>query len=93
MITPHDDALVISAQFGSMELRRILVDNRSSVVILYGHVHNRLDMGGWKVELCDEHPLYAFDNVVVPITGTIDLPIIFGTPPKQTSIMGSMKYM
>lgn len=37
MITPHEDALVISAQVGAMDLRQILVDNRSSVEILYGH--------------------------------------------------------
>ena len=32
---PHNDALVIHAHVGNMEIRRIMVDTRSSVNVMY----------------------------------------------------------
>lgn len=87
MVTPHEDALVIIAQVGTMDLRRILVDNGSSVDVLYGHAYNRLDLRGRKLELCNEPPLCGFGNAHVLIVGTIELPVIFSTSPQQSSIM------
>lgn len=87
MITPHEDAPVISAQVGSMGLRRILVDNEISANILCGHAYNRLDFGGRKLKLCDEHSFYSFGNGPVPIACTIKLLVILGVAPKQASIM------
>lgn len=70
-----------------MDLRRILVDNGSLVDVLYEHAYNRLDLGGRKLELCNEPPLYSFGNAPVPIARTIELLIIFSTTPQQSSIM------
>lgn len=46
MVTAHDNAPVIIAQVGSIDLWHMLVDNESSVDILYGYANNRLDLGG-----------------------------------------------
>ena len=43
---PHDDALVVSLQIGDYNMHRVLVDNGSSVDILYypAFQHMRIDM-------------------------------------------------
>lgn len=38
-VKPHKGALVITAQVGPMDMMRIMIDNRSSVDILYSHAY------------------------------------------------------
>lgn len=59
---PHEGALIIMAQVGPVNMRRIVIDNDSSMDILYNHAYQMIDLGGWKMEIgqqcpdsCDQH--------------------------------------
>lgn len=80
-VEPHEGALVITAQVGPVDMRRIIINNGSSVDILYTHVYQRLDLEGRKMEVRQESPLYGFSNDPVPVVETIKLFITFGTAP------------
>lgn len=82
MIERHQDALVITAKVGVNSVKKILIDNGSSVDILYHHAFSRMEFGDRKLE--NTHtPLYAFTGNEVKIVGTIDLPVLFGSMPCQ----------
>lgn len=69
---------MITAQVGPVDMRRIMVDNGSSVDIIYSHTYQRLDLEGRKMEVGQEAPLY-----LVNVVGTIELPVNIGTTPQQ----------
>ncbi|PKU67130.1 hypothetical protein MA16_Dca012991 [Dendrobium catenatum] len=80
--TPHQDPLVINAGIGDpcFNVKRILVDNGSSVDVLFystflsmGLVRKKLQPAAW--------PLYSFDNRPVWVEGTISLPVTLGEFP------------
>lgn len=83
IIKGHQDALVIKTKVGTNTVKKILVDNGSSVVILYHHAFSRMDLGDRKLENTYS-PLYGFTRNEVKVVGTIDLPVLFGTLPCQT---------
>lgn len=82
-IEPHEGALVITAQVGPVDVRRIMIDNGSSVDILYAHAYQRLDLEGRKMEAGQKSPLYGFSNDLVHAAGTIKLPVVFSTAPQH----------
>lgn len=45
-VEPHKGALVITTQVGSVDMRRMMIGNGSSVDILYSHAYQRLDLEG-----------------------------------------------
>lgn len=56
-----------------------MIDNDSSVDILYNYAYQRMDLEGQKMEIDHESPLYGFNNDLVHVAGIIKLPIIFGS--------------
>jgi len=64
----------------------MMIDNRSSVDILYAHAYHRMHLDERKMEVGQEAPLYGFSNDPVRVAGTIELPVIFGTAPQQVEI-------
>lgn len=63
-------------------MKKILIDNGSSVDILYHHAFSRLDMEDRKLK--NTHTLlYGFIANEVKVVGTIDLPVLFGALPCQ----------
>lgn len=50
MFETHQDALVITAKIGTNTIKKILIDNGSSVDILYHHAFSRMDIGDRKLE-------------------------------------------
>ncbi|XP_074377708.1 uncharacterized protein LOC141719230 [Apium graveolens] len=82
IIRGHQDALVITAKIGTNIVKKILVDNDSSVDILYHHALARMDTGERKLENIHS-PLYGFTGNEVKLVGTIDLPVLFDTMPCQ----------
>lgn len=82
-VEPHEGALMITAQVGPVDVRRIMIDNGSLVNILYTHVYQRLDLEGRKIEVGQESPLYGFNNDPVPMVRMIELPVTFGMVPQQ----------
>lgn len=85
-IKPHEGALVITAQVSPVDMRRIMIDNNSSVDILYSYAYQRLDVEGRKMEVGQESLLYGFSNDLVLVLGTIELSVTFGTATQQVQI-------
>ena len=81
----HNEALVVTLDITENEVKRILVDNGSSANILFKHTMDRMQLGSVRMNDCREDPLYGFGNNIVPILGTLYLPIQFGTAQKQVN--------
>lgn len=54
----YEGALVIMAQVGLVDVKRMMIDSGSSVDILYNHAYQRLDLEGKKMDVGQEAPLY-----------------------------------
>ncbi|XP_074327012.1 uncharacterized protein LOC141664952 [Apium graveolens] len=59
-----------------------IIDNGSSVDVLYHHAFSRMDIGDRRLEN-SRTPLYGFTGNEVHVVGTIDMPVLFGSPPCQ----------
>ncbi|XP_074374612.1 uncharacterized protein LOC141715023 [Apium graveolens] len=81
----HNQALVVTFDIAENEVQRILIDNGSSVNIVFEHTLNRMRLGHLRMDPCLEDPLYGFRNNMIPIRGVIYLPMVFGATPRQVS--------
>lgn len=63
-----------------------MIDNGSLMDILYSHAYQRMDLEGHKMEVGQEAPLYGFNNDLVNVVRTIELPVTFGTTPQQVQV-------
>ncbi|XP_074373430.1 uncharacterized protein LOC141713754 [Apium graveolens] len=81
----HNEALVVTLDIFDNEVRRMLINNGSSVNILFKHTVDRMKLGSVRSNECREDPLYGFGNNLVPIQGTLYLPVIFGSAPNQVT--------
>ncbi|XP_074340495.1 uncharacterized protein LOC141678116 [Apium graveolens] len=77
----HNKTLVVTLDIFYNKVRRMLIDNGSSVNILFKHTVDRMKLGSVRSNECREDPLYGFVNNLVPIQGTLYLPVIFGSAP------------
>ncbi|KAI0496427.1 hypothetical protein KFK09_022743 [Dendrobium nobile] len=82
----HQDPLVISARIGDpcYNVKRILVDNGSSVDILFYSTFLNLGLTREKLQPA-AGPLYGFDNRPVRVEGIISLPIALGEFPQHST--------
>lgn len=74
---PHERALIILAQVDLVDIQRIMIDNGSSMDILYSHAYQRVDLKGRKMEVGQETPLHRFSNDLVNVVETIELLVTF----------------
>ena len=85
---PHYDALVIKAMIANNNVHRSLVDNGSSVNILYFQAFERM---GLKVSDLkpSPNPVYGFtEDSVIPLgVGVISLSMNLGEYPRQSCVM------
>ena len=79
---PHDDAIVITLLITDYTTRRVLVDNGSSVDILYYPVFQQMRLGRDLLRLACS-PLIGFGGMKVQPIGTITLPVVVGSYPQQ----------
>lgn len=84
IIEGHQDALVITTRIGTNNVKKVLIDNGSSVDILYYSAYSRMDLGDRKLDNSRSNPMYGFTGNEVKVIGTIDLPVLFGSPPCQS---------
>ena len=83
---PHCDALVIKAMMANKNVYRILVDNRSSVVILYYQAFQRMGLRDNDLRP-SPNPIYGFTRDFVVPVGVITLPLIVGEYPRESCVM------
>ena len=79
---PHDDALVVSIRVGDYNVHRMLVDNGSSVDILYYSAFWQMGINrAWLTPT--NAPLVGFGGMRVLPLGAITLPVTVGDYPQQ----------
>ncbi|XP_074346155.1 uncharacterized protein LOC141684918 [Apium graveolens] len=81
----HTAALVVTLDIFDNEVRRMLIDNGFSVNILFKHTVDRMQLRSILSNDCREDPLYGFGHNLVPIQGTLYIPVIFGTALNQVT--------
>ena len=79
---PHDDALVVSIRVGDYNTYRVLVDNGSSVDILYYPVFQQMRIDRERL-VPTNAPLVGFRGTKVYPLGAVTLPITIGDYPQQ----------
>ena len=79
---PYDDAIVITLLIADYTTRRVLVDNGSSVDILYYPAFQQMRFGRDQLRPIN-FPLVGFGGMKVPPMGTISLLVVVGAYPRQ----------
>ena len=79
---PHDDPLVIMLIIEGFNIRRILVDNGSSVNIIYLSAFQQLKLDPGRLSLFDS-PLVSFNGDQVYPKGIVTLTVTVGTHLRQ----------
>ncbi|XP_043705563.1 uncharacterized protein LOC122655434 [Telopea speciosissima] len=84
--SPHDDAMVIKMVIANCTVGRILVNNGSSVDILYYDAFEKMLL---KPEMLKrvESPLYGFNGAPIQVEGSIELLVTVGIEPKLSMVM------
>ena len=79
---PHCDALIIKAMTANNNVHRILMDNRSSVDILYYQAFQRMGLRNNDLRP-SPNPIYGFTEDFVVSMGVITLPLTVGRIPQR----------
>ena len=79
---PHDEPLVISAVVANKTIHRVLVDNGSSVDIIFTSAFDKMDIGKEKLEPVSTHLRGLSGEKVLPL-GSVQLVLTLGDPPCQ----------
>ena len=77
-IQPHDDALVIILRIGGYDVKRVMVDQGSTVEILYPDLFKGLNL---RIEDLTPYnsPLISFEGKVIILKGQVRLPVQTGS--------------
>ncbi|KAK2996438.1 hypothetical protein RJ639_025575 [Escallonia herrerae] len=78
----HDDALVITLRIDAFQVKRILVDTRSSADIIFEDEFNQMGISDDRVKPISS-PLYGFTGASAPVEGIASLTVIAGEGPRQ----------
>ncbi|KAK3009335.1 hypothetical protein RJ639_014476 [Escallonia herrerae] len=84
VLTPHDDALVISLQIDAYVIKRILVDTGSSADILFEEAFSQMKISRERIRPVSS-PLYGFTGASAPVEGVIPLTVVAGSYPLQAT--------
>ncbi|KAK3015727.1 hypothetical protein RJ639_005927 [Escallonia herrerae] len=79
---PHDDALVITLRIDTFQVKRVLVDTRSSADIIFEDAFNQMGISDDRVKPISS-PLYGFTGASAPVRGIASLTVIVGEVPRQ----------
>ena len=79
---PHDDATVITLMIANYITRRVLIDNGSSMDILYYPAFQQMMVSKELLRPMNV-PLIGFRGMKVLLMGTISLPVVVGSYPRQ----------
>ena len=81
---PHDDPLVVRTIVANKTVHRVLVDNWSSVDIIFVSAFDKMGIGREKLEPVNTH-LWGFSGEKVLPLGSIQLVLTLGEPPCQAT--------
>ena len=73
-IQPHDDALVVTLRIGGYDVKRVLVDQGSTIKIMYPNLYKGLNLKPDDLMTYDS-PLVSFEGKIVILRGQIRLSI------------------
>ena len=77
---PHDDPLVIRAIVANKTVHRVLIDNGSSVDIIFASAFDKMGIKREKLETVNAHLLGFSGKKVLPL-GSVQLVLTLGEPP------------
>ena len=83
---PHDDPLVIRAVVANKTVHRVLIDNGSSVDIIFVLTFDKMGIGKEKLEPVNAHLRGLFGERVLPL-GSVQLVLTLRDPPCQGTTM------
>ena len=81
---PHDNTLVVRAVMANKTVHRVLIDNGSSVDIIFASAFDKIGIGREKPEPVNTH-LRGFSREKVLPLGSIQLVLALGEPPCQAT--------
>ena len=81
---PHDDPLVTRAVVANKTIHWVLIDNGSSIGIIFALAFDKMDIGREKLESVSTH-LRGFSGEKVLPLGSIQLVLTLGDPPCQAT--------
>ncbi|CAA0843037.1 Unknown protein, partial [Striga hermonthica] len=79
VLTPHNDALVVTAEIANYDVERILVDTGSSADIMFYECFRKMDLGMEITPITTS--LFGFSGAEVVPLGEVQLTMALGTPP------------
>ena len=77
---PHDDAIIITLTIANYTTRRVLIDNESSIDILYYPTFQQMRINKELLRPVNV-PLIGFGGMKVLLVGTISLLVVVGSYP------------
>ncbi|XP_073030621.1 uncharacterized protein [Primulina eburnea] len=86
VVTPHNDALVVTATIANYDVARIFIDNGSSVNVLFKRTLDQMKLEGFEFEPVSTL-LYGFAGHVIQHLGQIMLPLSLGTDHRRITKM------
>ena len=81
---PYDDLLVIRVVVANKTVHKVLIDNRSSIDIIFTSTFEKMGIGREKLESINAH-LKGFSKEKVLPLGSVQLVLTLGDPPCQTT--------
>ena len=81
---PHDDPLVIRAIVANKIVHKVLIDNGSSLDIIFASAFDKMGIGREKLEPENAHVLGFSGEKVLPL-GSVQLVLTLGDPPCQAT--------
>ncbi|XP_073290904.1 uncharacterized protein [Primulina huaijiensis] len=86
VVTPHNDALVVTATIANYDVARIFIDNGSSVNVLFKSTLDQMKVEGFEFEPVST-PLYGFaEHAILPL-GQMFIPLSLGHEPLRITKM------
>ena len=86
---PHDDPLVIRVVVANKTLHRVLIDNGSSIDIIFASVFDKMGIGREKLEPVNAHLLGFFGEKL----GSVQLVLTLGEPPPPCQATTTIKFL
>ncbi|GAV80367.1 hypothetical protein CFOL_v3_23828 [Cephalotus follicularis] len=82
---PHNDLVVVTLLVELFTMKRILIDSGSSADILYKNAFDQLRILADQLKPV-KTPLVGFTGEMIHPLGSINLPVVAGTAPRQTQV-------